>query len=305
MSWYAFRRVAGFDIANAVFGLLPRRVSYVLITAVAWLVTTLFPSRVRHLRANLRRAFPAMADAELDRLVMANAKNYGKFWVDLFKIPRLSLKARNRLLKVDCIEYRDAVLAGGLGGLAISIHMGGWEGCTAFWREQECRTGLIAEVLEPPALWRRVKRLRQSNGIEMIPLSRTAPRHVLRILKENGLVAGARWIATSLAAGAPSTSSAPRPASPAAWSRWPSAPVRRCCPSSACASPTTPTASWASSRSQSVPSRARWSARLSACCACSRTGSGSTRTSGTSWSRCGAKAPAPALREAALEEAVG
>jgi len=191
MTWYNTRRVAGFDAANAVFGLLPRRLSYVFITIVAWVVATILPGRVAGLRANLRHAFPDMSERDMDRLVMANAKNYGKFWVDLFKVPRLSMAARTRLLRVDGIENRDHALAAGNGALVVSIHMGAWEGCTAFWREQTCRTGLIAEVLEPPALWKRVRRLREKSGVEMVPLGRTAPRHIMRILKDNGLVAGA------------------------------------------------------------------------------------------------------------------
>jgi KDO2-lipid IV(A) lauroyltransferase len=70
--------------------------------------------------------------------------------------------------------------------------MGGWEGCTALWGSlDEYRSALVAEVLEPPALWRRLLELRQASGVQMIPLGRTAPRTILRLLKENAIVAGA------------------------------------------------------------------------------------------------------------------
>jgi KDO2-lipid IV(A) lauroyltransferase len=186
------RRVLAFQVADLFLGHLPRRVSYTLMTVVGWVVATIFPGRIRGLFDNLRRAFPEYTDAQITDLMQRNAKNYGKFWVDLFKIPRLKPEYRASLATIDGLENLQGVLDRGKGCIAISIHTGGWEGSVAVWGQYPgIHAALIAEVLEPPALWRRVKALRQKTGMELIPLTRTAARDILRRLKDNQVVAAA------------------------------------------------------------------------------------------------------------------
>ena len=189
---YNQRRLLGFGLANAFFGGLPRQVSYVLMAVVGWVVATVFPSRVAGLRRNLEHVFPGHSPAQITDLMQRNAKNYGKFWVDLFKMPRLRPAYRNGLATVDGIENLEAIMDRGLGCIAMSIHMGGWEGCVSFWgATSPWPTSLIAEVLEPPELWQKVLKLRESTGMAVIPLRRTAPREILRRLKNNEIVLAA------------------------------------------------------------------------------------------------------------------
>jgi KDO2-lipid IV(A) lauroyltransferase len=186
------RRVLAFELADLVFAILPRRLAYVLMTLVGWLVATCFKGRVTGLVANLRMVFPDYTETQIIDLMQRNAKNYGKFWVDLFKMPHLKLDYRRSLAVIDGRDKLDRVLARGKGCIVVTIHMGGWEGCAALWGGlEEYRSALIAEVLEPPALWRRLLELRQSSGLEIIPLGRTAARTILRRLQENWIVAGA------------------------------------------------------------------------------------------------------------------
>ena len=186
------RRLVGFTVADFILGGLPRQVSYVVMTVVGWIVATVFPGRIAGLYDNMRHVFPDFTNAQLTDLMQRNAKNYGKFWVDLFKMPRYSRERRARLGSVDGEENLLSVLARGKGAVVISIHMGGWEGAAAVWASREgVRSALIAEVLEPPALWRRVRRLREKNGLDIIPLGTTAPRDLIRRLRAGELVAGA------------------------------------------------------------------------------------------------------------------
>ena len=189
---YNRRRLAGFALANAVFGGLPRHASYVLMTVVGWVVATIFPGRVAGLRANLKHVFPEFTDAQVTDLMQRNAKNYGKFWVDLFKMPRLPLEYKLSLASIDGRDNAEKVMARGKGAVVVTIHMGGWEGAAAWWgTNSPWHTSLIAEKLEPPELWTRVLALRESSGLTIIPLSRTAPRDILRRLRNNEMVAGA------------------------------------------------------------------------------------------------------------------
>jgi phosphatidylinositol dimannoside acyltransferase len=186
------RRVLAFELADIFFGILPRRLAYVLMTIVGWVVATCFKGRVAGLVANLRMVFPDYTETQVIDLMQRNAKNYGKFWADLFKMPHLKLDYRRSLAVIEGRENLDRVLARGKGCIVVTIHMGGWEGCAALWGGlEEYHSALIAEVLEPPGLWRRLLDLRQSSGLEIIPLGRTAARTILRRLQENWIVAGA------------------------------------------------------------------------------------------------------------------
>jgi KDO2-lipid IV(A) lauroyltransferase len=186
------RRVLAFNVANLVFGGLPRQASYVLMAVVGWIVATILPARVAGLRSNLEHVFPDYTPAQITDLMQRNAKNYGKFWVDLFKMPRLPREYKDSLASIEGEENWKAAMAPGRGCIVVTIHMGGWEGCAALWGSSSpYRTGLIAEVLDPPDLWRKVVALRESSGISIIPLGRTAPRDILRRLKNNEMVAGA------------------------------------------------------------------------------------------------------------------
>jgi KDO2-lipid IV(A) lauroyltransferase len=155
-------------------------------------VATVFPRRIKGMEMNLRRVFPDYTDAQITDLMQRNAKNYGKFWVDLFKMPRLRPAHRTSLAVIEGMDNLDQVLARGKGALVVSIHMGGWEGCASLWAGLGgVHSALIAEVLQPPSLWKRMLELRQATGLEIIPLGRTAPREILKRLQANGIVAGA------------------------------------------------------------------------------------------------------------------
>jgi phosphatidylinositol dimannoside acyltransferase len=189
---YNRRRLAGFALANTVFGALPRHASYVLMAVVGWIVATVFPARIAGLRANLRHVFPEYSEGQITDLLQRNAKNYGKFWVDLFKMPRLPLDQKLSLASIDGRENAEKVMARGKGAVVVTIHMGGWEGAAAWWgNNSSWHTSLIAEKLEPPELWDQVLKLRESSGLTVIPLSRTAPRDILRRLANNEMVTGA------------------------------------------------------------------------------------------------------------------
>ena len=186
------RRVLAFELADRFFAIVPRRLAYILMTIVGWLVATCFKGRVAGLVANLRMVFPDYTETQIIDLMQRNAKNYGKFWVDLFKMPHLKLDYRRSLAVIEGLDHLDRVLARGKGCIVVTIHMGGWEGCAALWGSlEEYHSALIAEVLEPPALWRRLLDLRQSSGLEIIPLGRSTARTILRRLQENCIVAGA------------------------------------------------------------------------------------------------------------------
>ena len=186
------RRMLGFRIANAIFGGLPRHASYVLMAVVGWIVATVFPGRVAGLRANLKHVFPDHSEAQITDLMQRNAKNYGKFWVDLFKMPRLPLDYKLTLASIDGRGNLEKVMARGRGAVVVTIHMGGWEGAASWWGSTSpWPTSLIAEKLEPPELWERVMGLRESSGINVIPLTRSAARDILRRLQKNEMVTGA------------------------------------------------------------------------------------------------------------------
>jgi len=184
------RRLLLFITADRVFGRLPRRAGYWIagLAAAAWM--TLRPQLTDGLRYNLRQVLPDASERSLRRLARRNIIDYAKAWVDFFTVPRMSRESRDALLSITGWENLNAILERGKGCIPVSIHMGAWDAAIAFWGARY-PSALIVEELEPPELSRRMQALRGSTGTKLIPLGRTAPREMLKILKKNGLAAGA------------------------------------------------------------------------------------------------------------------
>jgi KDO2-lipid IV(A) lauroyltransferase len=151
---------------------------------------TLRPQLTDGLRYNLRQVLPDASERSLRRLARRNIINYAKAWVDFFTVPRMSRESRDAVLSITGWENLNAILERGKGCIPVSIHMGAWDAAIAFWGARY-PSALIVEELEPPELARRMQALRGSTGTKLIPLGRAAPREMLKILKQNGLAAGA------------------------------------------------------------------------------------------------------------------
>ena len=198
LAYYAYR--AGETVVRAV----PHRVAYGMSTALADAFLIAQPSRMNGLRENLRQVMPDADARTLRRTVRANMRNLARSWVDVMEMGHRPDAVAARVHPVD-VENMLGPLERGRGVLIVSLHLGSWEIGLAGWNHRFGRMALLAEVLEPQALFERILAARGRLGVKVIPidtaamrqadpetarrLGASAIRDMYRVLRGNGMVA--------------------------------------------------------------------------------------------------------------------
>jgi len=198
LTYYAY--LAGETVVRAV----PHRLAYGMSTALADALLIAQPSRVSGLRENLRQVMPDADSRTLRRTVRANMRNLARSWVDVMEMGHRPDAVAARVHPV-AVENMLGPLDRGRGVLIVSLHLGSWEVGLAGWNRRFGRMALLAEVLEPQALFERILAARGRHGVKVIPidtaamrqadaetarrLGASAIRDMYRVLRDNGMVA--------------------------------------------------------------------------------------------------------------------
>ncbi len=178
----------GFRLIEGTIARLPRRFAYALGVVISTLAFPLLQRQRRALEQNLRQVRPDLPAPALRKLAWQNWLNHTKAWIDFFKIPRMDRRKLSGLLTPIGREHLDAAMARGKGVIVVAPHMGSWELAAASWAASYGEIGVVVEQIEPRRLFEHVARRRSRMGVRVIPLSRTAPRDILRMLHDRRLV---------------------------------------------------------------------------------------------------------------------
>jgi len=120
-------------------------------------------------RAHLGRIRPDAGASELDRLTRAEYVSYTRYWVDAFRVHRMDVEKIAARVSLDNKETVDRTLDDG-GAILATQHLGSWD-VGALWSiAGGWPVTVVAEVVEPRALFDRFVRLRQEAGADVIPL---------------------------------------------------------------------------------------------------------------------------------------
>jgi phosphatidylinositol dimannoside acyltransferase len=137
----------------------------------AWYLAA--PDRQRdQVRRNLARVLPAAGERELTELVREAYVGYARYWIDAFRLHRMDGAAVVAAATAEGLEHVDAVRDGGQGGIFATAHLGSWDVGAFFTTQRRWGMVVVAEVVEPRALYERFVRLREEAGIAVIPLVR-------------------------------------------------------------------------------------------------------------------------------------
>ncbi|MCU1353112.1 MAG: putative acyltransferase, partial [Acidimicrobiales bacterium] len=136
-----------------------------------------------------RRVRPDLSGRELDDAVNGAFASYARYWIESFRLPGTSAEDLDAGFSHDGYEHVTDALAAGRGVIVSLPHLGGWE-WAAFWLTEVQRVGVTAvvEPVQPPELARWFVDLRESLGMEIIPLGPSAGAAVARALKANRVV---------------------------------------------------------------------------------------------------------------------
>ncbi len=150
----------------------------------------LMRGRRRQVERNLRRVLgPAAGGRRLSRLVDATFRSYARYWVESFRLPGTSLAEIEARFAADGVEHIEKGLAAGRGVILALPHLGGWE-WGAFWLTgvRHWKVSAVAEALEPADLAGWFVALRESFGLDVIPLGRGAGSLAAKALHDNHIL---------------------------------------------------------------------------------------------------------------------
>lgn len=182
-SYVAYR--FGAAVANAV----PHVIAEPVASTAGRVLAPLLASRSRIVRRNLRRATDGALDGlALERAVSDTFASYGRYWLELFRLPRDAKgSVEDRVTSIGW-EHVEAGLAAGNGVILALPHLGGFDFAAAWLAGRGVAPTVIVEPVEPPELFEWFADVRRAIGMEVIPLGPTAAGGVLRALRDNRVV---------------------------------------------------------------------------------------------------------------------
>jgi lauroyl/myristoyl acyltransferase len=125
------------------------------------------------LTGNLRQVLgPGASPRELRRAVTRAFANYGRYWVELFRLERLSREEILARVSIEGREHLDAAIAGGRGCVIATAHIGNWDAGAGWLGAAGYPAAVIVEKVEPEALFERFRSERERLGLEVVPLTR-------------------------------------------------------------------------------------------------------------------------------------
>ncbi len=135
----------------------------------------------QRLARNLARVAPP--DADLDALLRAGLRSYGRYWLQAFRLPSTTESERLHGFTLFNEHLLAAAVGSGRGAVVALPHAGNWDAAGAWVAAKGWKITTVAERLKPAALFDRFVAFRESLGMEIIPLT-GGDRPTLDVLTE-------------------------------------------------------------------------------------------------------------------------
>jgi phosphatidylinositol dimannoside acyltransferase len=185
--------VASYRSAAAVAPRLPHWLSQRGAGVLAKILQRTMVEKGRMMRRHQQRLATAqsghpMAEVELDRRVDAAFASYARYWVDSFRLIGLDTDGLAHEIEIDGLDNADAAFAAGKGGIAVMPHIGAWDLGGAWFADRYPLT-VVAERLQPAALFDWFVAMRKRNGMEIVALGDpSAGAALLARLRSGGMI---------------------------------------------------------------------------------------------------------------------
>lgn len=135
-------------------------------------------------RHQQRAAGGRLSRRQLDAAVRDTYRSYARYWSDSLRLPYLNSTAIDRGFTHDGLDQLVPHIASGVGPILALPHLGGWEWAAAWLtRIRGWEVAAVVERLEPPELFEWFLKMRESLGMDIIPLGPNALGEVSRAIK--------------------------------------------------------------------------------------------------------------------------
>jgi phosphatidylinositol dimannoside acyltransferase len=143
--------------------------AFYTVTEIAWRRQG---HRVQVLEGNLLRVLgPGTSGKELRAASRAGMRSYGRYWMEVFRLPTVSRERilRDMLVNGDMEEALTGV-ANGKGAVFALPHMGNWEVAGAYVAARGLKFATVAERLKPESVFDMFLKFREGLGMEVLAL---------------------------------------------------------------------------------------------------------------------------------------
>jgi lauroyl/myristoyl acyltransferase len=168
---------------------LPRPFAGAIATTVGYGMAHLQPNVRRIVHNNMRRVLgPDASERTVARFTNAAFDSYAHYWVDA---SRLGLLRKGRVedrWTIEGMEHITESMKRGRGTILALPHVGNWEYGGLWLAEQGYSMLCVAEVLEPPELYKWFVDQRERLGLEILPLESDTTAKLLAALRAGRLL---------------------------------------------------------------------------------------------------------------------
>lgn len=178
-----------YRLAGLLLPLIPPRLGYWFFARLGDVIYHLSREARRNVRHNLRHVLGAEAsEASLEDTVRQVFRNQLKNYFDLFRLPHLRPDELAKVLTLQGWEYLEEALAAGRGVILVSGHCGNFDAVGQIMAFRSYKVIVVAEHLQPERLYQYISQLRESQGLQIIPVD-GALKAIFKALRRNEMVA--------------------------------------------------------------------------------------------------------------------
>lgn len=144
------------------------------------------PARRRMIERHLRRT--GLRGIALQRAVHGAFDSYGRYWIELFRLPKDARRSLDRKFSHEGFEHVVAAIEAGTGAVVALPHVGGFDFAGAWLAARGYAPLVVVEPVEPPELFEWFAGVRRELGMDVVPLGPEAGAAVLGALRANRVV---------------------------------------------------------------------------------------------------------------------
>jgi KDO2-lipid IV(A) lauroyltransferase len=174
---------------SAALQVIPRPVAGAIASSVGFGMSYLRPETRRIVHKNMRRVLgPDVDEKTVERFVEAAFDSYAHYWVDAARLGLIDGRRVDDRWTVEGMENIELSMARGKGTIIALPHVGNWEYGGLWLAQHGYPMVCVAEVLEPPELYKWFVEQRERLGLTILPLQSDTTGKLLSFLREGRLL---------------------------------------------------------------------------------------------------------------------
>jgi len=174
-----------FKVMGLTLAWLPRRIGYLGAWLAGTLVYILSPGIRAAVAENIKHVLePGTSEDTINKTVRRVLVNAAKNYFDLIHTPHMTLDDIDRSITIHGWHYIEDTLKEGKGVMLFTAHLGSFDMTMHLFPAHSVKLTILVEPLEPPLLLRHVTRLRESKGVNILPVYPGVSKVAVKALRQ-------------------------------------------------------------------------------------------------------------------------